>query len=273
MTDHSASSSEATTYLLLKETQMITVDAAIGYASRQRNRVKETSFSEPFSKEGEEFGDVEHKIDDTDGKERFDFEEKEQESEAQRLLEAEKKIFLAKIEVGSIFEKNGNGSKDVLGDNTALVKRSLKIELIDDTAFVGVVPLYKKSNDHPKRPRKHKKIGEKPIDGGKHKGDASTRLSEYHNHDENNGKQFRILYSRKQMESMRFAHIVNQKKLWSEMYARLLPEVVTDYESLVSHWDWGLLKKSASVRAEKPLEVGDKEVIIMANRLITITGR
>lgn len=35
------------------------------------------------------------------------------------------------------------------------------------------------------------------------------------------------------MESMTFAHIVNQNKLWSEMYARLLSEVVTDYECLV----------------------------------------
>lgn len=41
------------------------------------------------------------------------------------------------------------------------------------------------------------------------------------------------MYSRKQLESMRFAHIVNQRKMWSEMYGKLLPEVVTEYESLV----------------------------------------
>lgn len=35
----------------------------------------------------------------------------------------------------------------------------------------------------------------------------------------------------------------------------------------------GLLRKCASVRAEKSLEVGDEEVITMANMLITIAGR
>ncbi|KAL1187989.1 hypothetical protein V5N11_007532 [Cardamine amara subsp. amara] len=166
-------------------------------------------------------------------------------------------------------EKNGNGSKEkqhekmgrVRVKDNAFVGRSMKIELVDDIALLDVLSYYKKGKDHPPKrlgishtdkdaPRKHKKIGgEKPIDGRGNASNvvernastkvsvernASTKVSELGNHGETNGKQLRIMYSRNQMESMRYGHIANQKKLWSDMYTRLLPELVTEYEGLVS---------------------------------------
>ncbi|XP_010517776.1 PREDICTED: uncharacterized protein LOC104793175 [Camelina sativa] len=187
---------------------------------------------------------------------------KGQDSDVQMLLEAEKRRLLAEIEGGTIFnnkvdvdtlarasevpkiEKNGKGSKEkhekverVRVKDNAFVGRSVNIDLVDDTALFDVVPFYKKGKDHPKRPgtdkdapRKHKKVaGEKPIE----KGNASTKVSDFLNRGDLNGKQSRIMYSRKQMESMRYAHIADQKKLWSDMYARLLPELLTEYEGLV----------------------------------------
>lgn len=210
-------------------------------------QIKESSFSKEIEKSGDDdvnkLGEVEQECIMPNGKESVNFEEKEQESEVQRLLEAEKRRLLAEIELGSIFKKRVD--VDMLPKieetmDNVVDKRSMKIELIDDTALVDVVTFYDKGNDHhPKRPgsaqnekdapRKHKKIGLKVVEGSE-----SAKVSEFHNPGgENNGKQFRRLYSRKQLESMRFAHIVNQKNLWSEMYARLLPEVVTEYETLV----------------------------------------
>ncbi|XP_019100582.1 PREDICTED: uncharacterized protein LOC104782760 isoform X2 [Camelina sativa] len=200
----------------------------------------------------------------SDVKESLNFEKKKkgQDSDVQMLLEAEKRRSLAEIEGGTIFnkkvdvdtlaraseihkiEKNGKGSKEkhekverVRVKDNAFVGRSVNIDLVDDTALFDVVPFYKKGKDHPKRPgtdkdapRKHKKVaGEKPIE----KGNASSKVSDFLNRGDLNGKQSRIMYSRKQMESMRYAHIADQKKLWSDMYARLLPELVTEYEGLV----------------------------------------
>ncbi|KAF8045809.1 hypothetical protein N665_4383s0002 [Sinapis alba] len=178
-----------------------------------------------------------HKME-TDGSVVCISEKKGQEDfDVQRLLEAEKRRLLAEIETGTIFrkkedaetlEKNGNEHQKVervrVKDN-AFVGRSVKIDVVDDTALLNVVPFCKKGKDHPKRsgtaqgdkdaPRKHKKTGGKQ-------------------HVETSGDQLRIMYSLNQMKSMRYANMANQRKLWSDMYARLLPELVTEYEGLVS---------------------------------------
>ncbi|KAG7570197.1 Gemin2/Brr1 [Arabidopsis thaliana x Arabidopsis arenosa] len=208
----------------------------------------------------------------SDMKESLNSQKKGQDSDVQILLEAEKKRLLAEIGDGSIFkkkddvdalarasdihkiEKNGKGFKDqhekverVRVKDNAFVGRSVNIDLVDDTALFDVVPFYKKGKDHPKRPgtdkdapKKHKKVGgEKPIDKGNASSiverNASTKVSDFRNRGEMSGKQLRIMYSRNQMESMRYAHIANQKKLWSDLYAKLLPELVTEYEGLKNH--------------------------------------
>ncbi|CAH8355798.1 unnamed protein product [Eruca vesicaria subsp. sativa] len=174
----------------------------------------------------------------------------QEDSDVQRLLEAEKRRLLAEIETGTIFrkkedvetlEKNENDSKEqcqkverVRVKDNAFVGRSVKIDVVDDTALLNVVPFCgKKGKDHHSKrsgtaghsddreaPRKHKKTGGK------------------HQHVEASGDELRIMYSVNQMKSMRYANMANQRKLWSDMYARLLPELVSEYEGLVS------LKKS-----------------------------
>ncbi|CAD5315535.1 unnamed protein product [Arabidopsis thaliana] len=210
-------------------------DGAVSVNNRDLQEIKESSFSK---------GSEQYRVDGA-LEESLNFEEKEQESEAQRLLEAEKRRLLAEIELGLIFRK----SVDV--DTLPKIEETMdndvdKIELVDHTALVDVV-------HHPKRPgtaqnekdtpRKLKKIGDKRnvIEGSGV---------------ENNGKQFRRLYTRKQLESMRFAHIVNQKNLWSEMYSRILPEVVTEYESLVYVKNY---KSSKSNRVRGRTESGNEE--------------
>ncbi|CAN6823266.1 unnamed protein product [Brassica oleracea] len=161
----------------------------------------------------------------------------QEDSDVQRLLEAEKRRLLAEIETGTIFrkkedvvetlEKNQKVERVRVKDN-AFVGRSVKIDVVDDTALLNVVPFCsKKGKDHhPKRsgaahsddkeaPRKHKKTVGK------------------HQHDETSGDQLRIMYSLNQMKSMRYANMANQRRLWSDMYARLVPELVSEYEGLV----------------------------------------
>lgn len=238
-------------------------------------QIKEVS---EISTEGDQFGDDVHKIEDvvsiSDMKESLYSEKKGQDSDVQRILEAEKRRSLAEIEGGLIFkkkddadklatasdfhkiEKNVKGFKEkhekverVRVKDNAFVGKSVQIELVDDTALFDVVPFYKKGKDHhPKRPgtahtdkdapRKHKKVaGEIPIEMGNASSiverNASTKVSDFRNRGETNGKQLRIMYSKNQIESMRYAHIANQKELWSDMYARLQPELVTEYEGLV----------------------------------------
>ncbi|CAH8385339.1 unnamed protein product [Eruca vesicaria subsp. sativa] len=171
--------------------------------------------------------------------------------EDSKVLEAE----IEKKDVETL-ENNGNEQHQKMErvrvkDNAFVGRSVVSIDLVDDTALLNVVPFSKKAKDHPKRrpgtdkdaPRKHNKNGggkQKIVGvGGKQqdkKGyasnvvewNASTKLSE------TSGNQLRIVYSINQMKSMRYAHSANQKKLWSDVYARLLPELVAEYEGLVS---------------------------------------
>ncbi|KAJ0258377.1 hypothetical protein HA466_0071770 [Hirschfeldia incana] len=182
--------------------------------------------------------------------------EKKGEEVQQRLLEAEKRRLLAEIETGTIFRKKEDVVETLekkvervrVKDN-AFVGRSVKIDVVDDTALLNVVPFCKKvgKDHHPKRsgaahgddkeaPRKHKKTG------GRHQHVETS-----------GGNQLRIMYSLSQMKSMRYANMANQRKLWSEMYARLLPEVVSEYEGLVS------LKKSQKSSKSSGIDHDTKE--------------
>ncbi|KAL9302560.1 hypothetical protein AtEden1_Chr2g0264961 [Arabidopsis thaliana] len=251
------------------EAEKIILFAEIGDGStfleenKELQQIKEVS---EISTESDQFGDDVYKIEDdcvgsiSDMKEILNSQKKGQDSDVQILWETEKKNdgdTLARASDIHKIEKNGNGSKDqrekverVRVKDNAFVGRSVNIDLVDDTALFDVVPFYKKGKDHSKRPvtahtdkdapRKHKKVGvEKPIDKGNASSiverNASTKVSDFRNSGEMNGKQLRIMYSRNQMESMRYAHIANQKKLWSDLYARLLPELVTEYEGLKNH--------------------------------------
>ncbi|KAL0739977.1 hypothetical protein Bca4012_081490 [Brassica carinata] len=169
----------------------------------------------------------------------------QEDSDVQRLLEAEKRRLSAK-------DQHQKVERVRVKDN-AFVGGSVNIDLVDDTALLNIVPFSKKGKDHPKDvPRKHKKhIG----GGGKQqdKGNASNVVE---------GKEMRIVYSINQMKSMRYAHSADQKKLWSDVYARLLPELVNEYEGLVC---WKIQKTSKSNMRESGIGIlenlGTKEGI------------
>ncbi|CAN6836007.1 unnamed protein product [Brassica oleracea] len=145
-----------------------------------------------------------------------------------------------------IIEKNGNHQHQkverVRVKDNAFVGRSVKIDVVDDTALLNVVPFSKKGKDHPK----HKKNGGKHIVG--EKGNASKDVE---------GNELRIMYSLSQMKSMRYANMGNQKKLWSDVYARLLPELVIEYEGLVV----SLKNQKTSKSNMRESGIGTKEVI------------
>ncbi|XP_010519361.1 PREDICTED: uncharacterized protein LOC104798849 isoform X2 [Tarenaya hassleriana] len=200
--------------------------------------------------------------------ESLNLEEKRKEKEAQRISEAEIEVgttFGEKANAGTVtsdssFLKNGNCYQNqqetvermILKDH-AFAGRSLMVEVIDDTAVVDVFPIYKKGNAHPKRLEtvrtENQNIGEVTVDRrqgkgarrkGKGKGNAakvdniSVQVSEFGVLGEKNGNPSKIAYSRKQMEAMRFAKISDQRKLWSDIFAGLASEVVTEYEGLAS---------------------------------------
>ncbi|KAF2602941.1 hypothetical protein F2Q70_00028753 [Brassica cretica] len=150
-----------------------------------------------------------------------------------------------------IIEKNGSHQHQkverVRVKDNAFVGRSVKIDVVDDTALLNVVPFSKKAKDHPKHKRnggKHIVVSGKQQD----KGNAS-KVGE--------GSQLRIMYSINQMKSMRYANMGNQKKLWSDVYARLLPELVNEYEGLVV----SLKNQKTSKSNMRESGIGTKEVI------------
>ena len=115
-------------------------------------------------------------------------------------------------------ETNENGSKDQrqkvererVKDN-AFVGGSVKIDLIDDTALLNVVPFCKK-------------------------------------------KKVKIVLRDLELHTM-------IRKLWSDMYARLLPEMVTEYRGLVSLTN----QKTSEFQSE-----GEWHRYILGNPLLTL---
>ncbi|KAG2309503.1 hypothetical protein Bca52824_029251 [Brassica carinata] len=156
----------------------------------------------------------------------------QEDSDVQRLLEAEKRRLLAKDQHQKV--------ERVRVEDNAFVGRSVNIDLVDDTALLNVVSFSKKGKDHhPKdAPRKHKK----------HIGGGGKQQDKGNDSDVVEGKEMRIVYSINQMKSMRYAHPANQKKLWSDVYARLLPELVSEYEGLVC---WKIQKSGIGILGTK----------------------
>ncbi|EEF31843.1 hypothetical protein RCOM_1267370 [Ricinus communis] len=195
------------------------------------------------------------------------------EEKKETLLEAKKKQLLAKVEAGSVFKdkihvENSLGfdaTAGILGGLKGLnesVKKSLKVEVIDDTAVIGTVVVAKTGNDgannaernlkkngkqeadgkKAKRPRRKGKDVKKGlvINGGQKKMAQAEKdmintiqIGQYHNGDQKNGDQIRK-YSREEMEALRFVNIVQQRKLWRVIYTGLEDAVIKEYDDLAS---------------------------------------
>ncbi|XWS22268.1 hypothetical protein CRYUN_Cryun29cG0019600 [Craigia yunnanensis] len=200
----------------------------------------------------------------------LEFEEKtaskENAFESENVLEAEKKRLLGELEVGKIFgAKTCTGNISGFATNSSKidvdcniggikgldmpVRGSLKIEVIDDTALIGSFPLSKTGNGSVKN---EKKKGKEEIDGKETKrsrrkgknakkvlGEAvrhmeSTKIVEVQNGREKSNAHNKIMYSRKELEALRFAKVVEQRNLWRDVYNGLATDVIREYEDLGS---------------------------------------
>ncbi|XVE84590.1 hypothetical protein DITRI_Ditri17bG0024800 [Diplodiscus trichospermus] len=205
--------------------------------------------------------------------------------ESENLLEAEKKRLLGELEVGKIFgAKTCGGNAPGLATNSSKidydsnnggtkgldlpVRGSLSIEVIDDTALIGSFPLSKTGNGSVKNARKEKeeidsKKGKRSRRKGKNAKKAlgettrhteSTEIVEVQNGWKESNSQSKIMYSRKQLESLRYAKVVEQRKLWRDVYNGLGTDVIKEYEALGS-WK---KQKNISLSSDTRHRVGRK---------------
>ncbi|KAB2009136.1 hypothetical protein ES319_D10G146100v1 [Gossypium barbadense] len=179
--------------------------------------------------------------------------------ESENVLEAEKKRLLTELEVGNVFGFATNSSKIDDGNGVSgtkgldlPVKGSLKIEVIDDTALIGSFPLPRTGNGSVKDEKKKK--GEHEIDGKKAKrsrrkgknvkevlGESvamrhmeSTKIFEVQKGKTESKTQNKIMYSRKELEALRFAKVGEQRSFWRDVYNSLGKDVIREYEDLGS---------------------------------------
>ncbi|XP_051118118.1 uncharacterized protein LOC127242581 [Andrographis paniculata] len=107
------------------------------------------------------------------------------------------------------------------------VQCELKIQVIDDTALIEhsaaanttkeVVKVEKKPKRRVRKSRKKKDALERAA--GEKKGKESTSPA--------------AMYSRKEMEALRFECLEDQKRKWIEVYCALGPSVAEEYDALV----------------------------------------
>jgi len=143
------------------------------------------------------------------------------------------------------------------------VRRSLKFELIDDTVLIEPVSETETANGGANvAERNGKKNGKQGTDGKKEKrprrrgkvatrgletsegqkkvtqvGEAQNRtihVGEIRDRCATDGDQMKRKYSRVEMEALRFANIVEQRKLWRDVYTGLGYDVVEGYKDLAS---------------------------------------
>lgn len=220
--------------------------------------------------------------------------------ESESILEAEKKRLLAELEVGSFFEgktrvekvtsfrsfslideKENDGQKlqkmaqndgeetDPFKGTDGLVRRSLTIEVIDETALIETVlpvPTDRIGSTKEAETMGSGKNGQKEVVGknggkeivekkakqsrrkGKGKGKDGklvlgtfekyknfTHFLELHNGGKENGDHSKRMYSRKELEDLRFAKIVEQRKLWKDICTALGTKIMREYNDLASN--------------------------------------
>ncbi|XP_031274157.1 uncharacterized protein LOC116132626 [Pistacia vera] len=177
---------------------------------------------------------------------------KEMKSEA--LLEAKKKQLLAELEVSGLASQEvhklvqNNGVKiDGARVSDVSVRPSLRIEVIDDTALIETVRVSKMIERNGKKGETEQEVDGKKARRSRRKAKDAKKASEMSEKIKNltdygagqdgglkDGKQEKIMYSRKEMEALRFVNIVEQRKMWRDVYTGLGPVVMTEYDDLFS---------------------------------------
>ncbi|XP_038901998.1 uncharacterized protein LOC120088652 [Benincasa hispida] len=154
--------------------------------------------------------------------------------------------------------QNDSEKMNVLRRSHLSLRNSLKIEVIDETALVEPVHVSKIGNGEgigivcPQRSMQMKVNKSHEPDRGGKKAKRSRRkareakvsemnwnLGNVNELDKVNGRQKiaegnKIVYSRKDMEALRFVNVAEQRRLWKAICKELLPGVAREYSSLTS---------------------------------------
>ncbi|KAF5465300.1 hypothetical protein F2P56_015320 [Juglans regia] len=161
--------------------------------------------------------------------------ESPKEMESRSLLEVKKKQLLEELEVVLMAEDKTHSGK------VSDFEGSLKIEVIDQTALI-------KFNDHCAG-RKENKDVKQEVDGKKVRRSRRKAKKDFElngrpknvlvkgqneNGCRNNGDGTKKVYSRKEMEALRFVNIVEQREIWKEIYNMLGAAVAREYDDLAS---------------------------------------
>lgn len=183
-------------------------------------------------------------------------------TECETHLEAEKNRLLAQLnELGAVFEGNKTHVDNVLNDGETVdgikvmdgdVGRPVKIQVIDDTALIESVRVPRIGNGCLKdrgiiagtakmlqRNEKKQQVDGKKAKRSRRKGkdtkmvSVSARLvQDEKDNGLNNRKEAEIMYSREEMEALKFFNVVQQRKLWRNVYTGLGPAVMNEYDNL-----------------------------------------
>ncbi|WCJ41436.1 spliceosome protein-related [Euphorbia peplus] len=207
--------------------------------------------------------------------------------EADSVLEAKKKLLLAKFDLG--FDES--------------VRPSLKVEVIDDTVLIDTVPVLKNGNGCVKNAQRNGKKNEKQeADGKKAKrprrkgkdgrkdlgsSDVVKKMpfvgNGFNGRNGNGEKNWsdKRKYTREEMEALRFVNIVEQRNLWSAVYAGLGDVVMKEYKDLACSRNQknfqlncdpsqrfgkkanihGIHSKAGSGNSDEELETGDEHKV------------
>ncbi|KAF3457954.1 hypothetical protein FNV43_RR02616 [Rhamnella rubrinervis] len=138
---------------------------------------------------------------------------------------------------------------------------SFEVELVDETALIGSVVFPKIGFGNGKKmdfinPAKHTKrqgnnlakdIDEKKVKRSRRrakgvktlmetdgKAKSVTQVAESHVGGPKNGERTKMEYTREEMEALRFVNIVEQRKMWKDIYIGLGPAVSKEYDDLSS---------------------------------------
>lgn len=186
---------------------------------------------------------------------------------AESLLEVKKKQLLDELEVGSIFQgispTEHPGERALIVENftdVGIVKSaigvddylrsSLKIEVIDDTALIEPIvgPRIVNGKKNHSKEDVEGKNAKRTRRKGKGKKTESEKVEGSAQVDWRSGDGTKTMYSREEMEALRFVGVAEQRKLWREIYSGLGPSVAREYMSLVGskHQQQGKSSSEAS---------------------------
>lgn len=163
------------------------------------------------------------------------------EAESQSSLELKKKQLLEEVEAILV-----PAEKTLVQSGTDGSLSSFKIEVIDDTAMISLLgngcgkelgflgPAKCVAQGNGNKNAKKEMNGKKKARTSGRKEKVANHLVEAHSVSLKKGKGAKIFYSRMELEAMRYVNVVEQKKLWKDIYRGLGPVVAKEYENLAS---------------------------------------